>query len=106
MGDRGVPIEKREGYTAEFDTVPLLGPLPLDLPEGAGMHVGQQMQTCTSFDAAHQSGEYVVLFLGKAVNPALKGIGFYIALEPDQARGVAAGIISAANNVDAGKGKQ
>lgn len=107
MGDdRTVPIEKRPGYSSEFDIAPILGPLPLDLPEGAGMHVGQQCQTCTTLGAAHEAGAFVVLFLGKSVEPAFAGLGFYIALEPNQARNVAAGMISAADNLDQGKGKQ
>lgn len=101
-----IPTEKRPGYVAERDTVPILGPLPMELPEGGGLHVGQQCQSCTTIDAAHAAGDFVVLFLARALNPVLRGLGFYVPLEPNQARSIAAALIQAADNLDGGKGKQ
>lgn len=86
--------------------MPRLGPLPVELPNGDGRHVGTQCGCATTLDAMHREGYFVVLFLGKADDPKLDGMGFYIAMRPDEARGVAAGILRAADKIDNGRGKQ
>lgn len=100
------PCHQVEGFTASRSEAPLLGPMPVDLPDGAGHHLGIQCQSATTMHAAHVAGTFVVIFLGMPVPAEMAGLGFYLPMTADDARAFAERLLATADLVDGGRGKQ
>jgi hypothetical protein len=72
---------------------------PFAIPNGPTV-AAMQCTNITTGDAQHVAGHFVMVFMALTLEPDLRHLGFYVAMDPAEARAIGEAIISSAETVE------